>query len=231
MGLSKLVPEMAHRSPSTRGRGVAPPSTILDSRLVGTPAYMDPEYLATGRFGPMSDVFSLGVVMLQLLTGRPAAGLAEAAHTAWNDPHADSAALKSWIDARAGAWPAPEASPFAHLAARCAAPRREQRPDLREEVLPALLALAERAALYPKATSTTSALRSSSMNRHGVEPLSICICPITQVREGPGPVHFLLLACVLWLLQAAWICGPGGFKQVVVVVVVVVAGGGKAASP
>lgn len=35
-------------------------STVMDSRLVGTPCYMDPEYLRTGRFGPKSDVYSLG---------------------------------------------------------------------------------------------------------------------------------------------------------------------------
>lgn len=35
-------------------------STVLDSRLVGTPSYTDPEYLRTGRFGPKSDVYSLG---------------------------------------------------------------------------------------------------------------------------------------------------------------------------
>jgi serine/threonine protein kinase len=32
----------------------------MDSRLVGTPCYMDPEYLRTGRFGPKSDVYSMG---------------------------------------------------------------------------------------------------------------------------------------------------------------------------
>jgi serine/threonine protein kinase len=40
--------------------GGAPVSTVMDSRLVGTPCYMDPEYLRTGRFGPKSDVYSLG---------------------------------------------------------------------------------------------------------------------------------------------------------------------------
>jgi serine/threonine protein kinase len=37
-----------------------PVSTVMDSRLVGTPCYMDPEYLRTGRFGPKSDVYSMG---------------------------------------------------------------------------------------------------------------------------------------------------------------------------
>lgn len=62
VGLSRLMPGVsrgftAGGSPLAGG---APMSTVMDSRLVGTPCYMDPEYLRTGRFGPKSDVYSLG---------------------------------------------------------------------------------------------------------------------------------------------------------------------------
>lgn len=53
VGLSRLAPSLA---PGAGGGA----STVLDTRLVGTPAFMDPEYLRTGRFGPKSDIFSLG---------------------------------------------------------------------------------------------------------------------------------------------------------------------------
>jgi serine/threonine protein kinase len=69
--------------PSTR---LSPPPPPLLSHThstlplqVGTLAYMDPEYLRSGCFGPKSDVYSLGMVILQLLTGAGATGGCRAA--------------------------------------------------------------------------------------------------------------------------------------------------------
>merc|ERR1712232_971880 len=39
---------------------------------LGTPGYIDPGYANTGVVSPASDVFSLGVIMLELFTGLPA---------------------------------------------------------------------------------------------------------------------------------------------------------------
>lgn len=41
-------------------------------RIAGTIGYVDPEYYHTGRLNPASDVFSLGAVMLEVLTGKKA---------------------------------------------------------------------------------------------------------------------------------------------------------------
>ncbi len=42
--------------------------------LMGTPAYMAPEYIANEEFGPKSDLFSFGMMWYELLTGKHAVG-------------------------------------------------------------------------------------------------------------------------------------------------------------
>ena len=46
--------------------------TMTRGFAVGTPGYLDPEYSTTYTVTVASDVFSLGVVLLELLTGAPA---------------------------------------------------------------------------------------------------------------------------------------------------------------
>mmetsp|Transcript_81415 Transcript_81415/g.220576 ORF Transcript_81415/g.220576 Transcript_81415/m.220576 type:complete len:491 (-) Transcript_81415:102-1574(-) len=45
----------------------------LPQEVVGVPPYIDPMYLSSGKCWPASDVFSLGVVALEVLLARPAA--------------------------------------------------------------------------------------------------------------------------------------------------------------
>lgn len=42
-----------------------------DSRLIGTPRYLAPEYIQRGEVGPQIDVFALGLVLDEMLTGMP----------------------------------------------------------------------------------------------------------------------------------------------------------------
>jgi hypothetical protein len=60
-GLARISPEASAEA------GVA-----ASTRIFGTPGYVDPEYAQTGRVSLASDIFSLGVVTLELLSsGKP----------------------------------------------------------------------------------------------------------------------------------------------------------------
>jgi len=60
-----------------------------DMTLVGTPAYMAPEYVKTGTSTAGNDLFSCGLLLAEMLTGRRvivAANAIEAIHALLNDP-------------------------------------------------------------------------------------------------------------------------------------------------
>ncbi|XP_057977166.1 putative leucine-rich repeat receptor-like protein kinase At2g19210 [Malania oleifera] len=46
----------------------------VSTRVIGTPGYLDPEYYVSNRLNEKSDVFSFGVVLLEIITGRTALG-------------------------------------------------------------------------------------------------------------------------------------------------------------
>lgn len=162
VGLSTLLPV-----PGTGGGGQDVPSTMVkDTAPVGTFCYIDPEYQRTGVLSMKSDVYALGIVLLQLLTARPPVGLAHAVETALEEGR-----FADVLDAAAGQWPLDEAQELAVLALRCSEMRRKDRPDLNGRVLPALERLKDVAA---KA-------REGAFQGHAAAPPSHFICPILQV--------------------------------------------------
>jgi serine/threonine protein kinase len=42
-----------------------------DQQLIGTPRYLAPEYIQHGKVGPQADVFALGLILDEMLTGMP----------------------------------------------------------------------------------------------------------------------------------------------------------------
>lgn len=141
-------------------------STVYkDTGPAGTFCYIDPEYQRTGLVSPKSDVYALGMVILQLLTAKPAIGITDAVETAIEDDE-----LAMVLDPEAGEWPIDEAKELAVLGLSCTEIRRKDRPDLKNTVLPVLERL--------KAV-TGEAQRIASMT--STTPPNHFICPILKV--------------------------------------------------
>lgn len=109
-------------------------STTLNIRIVptgptGTFAYMDPEFLATGELTSKSDVYSFGIMLLRLLTGRPACGITKEVLCALDEGN-----LNDMLDPTAGDWPFVQAKQLAHLAVSCCETNSMRRPDLVSDV-------------------------------------------------------------------------------------------------
>ncbi|XP_027906612.1 U-box domain-containing protein 52-like [Vigna unguiculata] len=123
VGLARLLPAAVAEN-ETQCRMTA---------AAGTFCYIDPEYQQTGMLGVKSDVYSLGIIILQLLTGRPAMGLAhQVQQSIKNETFAQI------LDPSVPAWPLPQALSLANLALQCAQLSRKDRPDLATFLLPQL---------------------------------------------------------------------------------------------
>ena len=96
----------------------------IDTFCVGTLDYMDPEYLATGRFHPSCDIYALGVTMMQLITALPAEGLPAVVEAA-----VSTGKSSDLCDPRAGRWPPLAADALFQLSLLCTRDRA-LRPSL-----------------------------------------------------------------------------------------------------
>lgn len=119
------------------------PSSVADSvtqyhmtAAAGTFCYIDPEYQQTGMLGVKSDLYSLGVMLLQMITARPPMGLSHKVEKA-----IENGTFSELLDPTVTGWPVEEALSFAKLALQCCELRKRDRPDLASVVFPELIRL------------------------------------------------------------------------------------------
>ncbi|WJX41578.1 hypothetical protein P8452_28909 [Trifolium repens] len=99
----------------------------------GTFCYIDPEYQQTGILTTKSDVYSLGVMLLQIITAKPPMGLTHHVKRAVENDQ-----IEEILDPAVTDWPLEAALSFAKLALSCAELSKKDRPSLATVVLPEL---------------------------------------------------------------------------------------------
>ncbi|KAL7199073.1 hypothetical protein ACSBR2_021372 [Camellia fascicularis] len=148
-GLAKQAPE---------GR-----ANYLSTRVMGTFGYVAPEYAMTGHLLVKSDVYSYGVVLLELLTGRKPVDMSQPSRqenlVTWARPILrDKDRLEELADPRLGGkYPKEDFVRVCTIAAACVAPEASQRPTMGEVVQS--LKMVQRITEYQDSMLTSSNVR------------------------------------------------------------------------
>ncbi|KAM7258705.1 hypothetical protein ACFE04_014446 [Oxalis oulophora] len=122
VGLARLVPAVADNVTQYHMTSAA-----------GTFCYIDPEYQQTGMLTTRSDIYSLGIMLLQIITAKPPMGLAHHVKRS-----IEKGNFETMLDPAVPDWPVEEALSFAKLSLKCAELSKKDRPDLGKVILPEL---------------------------------------------------------------------------------------------
>ncbi|KAJ7966403.1 Protein kinase domain [Quillaja saponaria] len=154
VGLARLVPPSVADSVTQYHMTAA----------AGTFCYIDPEYQQTGMLTTKSDVYSLGIMLLQIITAKSPMGLSHQMKKA-----IESDRFSDFLDPMVTDWPVEETLSFAKLALKCAELRKKDRPDLGIVILPELNRLRD----LGRTTDVHNSLRYGTGNQshsHGGRP-------------------------------------------------------------
>lgn len=175
VGLARLIPPSVADS-VTQYRMTA---------TAGTFCYIDPEYQQTGLLGIKSDIYALGIMLLQIITAKPPMGLTHLVERA-----IDRGTFAEVLDGAVADWPVEEALRYAKLALKCAELRRKDRPDLGSAVLPELNRLRElaeqsMASIPPYSIGATSPAPTGSASAPSSSPQvnrELCLHYISKLK-------------------------------------------------
>ncbi|EEF41037.1 kinase, putative [Ricinus communis] len=141
VGLARLVPPSAANNVSQYRMTAA----------AGTFYYIDPEYQQTGLLGVKSDLYSFGVVLLQLLTAKPPMGL-----SCQVEDSIQNGTFSDVLDPALTDWPVEDCLSLAKIGVKCCELRKKDRPNLANVILPELERLTDLAmaneAIEPETT-------------------------------------------------------------------------------
>ncbi|KAI9107954.1 hypothetical protein K1719_020827 [Acacia pycnantha] len=119
-GLSRLAPDMDDKGNMPR---------YVSTVVRGTPGYLDPEYFVTRILTDKSDVYSLGIVFLELLTGMHPISHGKHIVREVNEAR-QCGTISSIIDSNMGLYPSDCVDKFLNLSLSCCHDNPEERPGM-----------------------------------------------------------------------------------------------------
>ncbi|KAF8091745.1 hypothetical protein N665_0436s0008 [Sinapis alba] len=135
--------------------------------------HVDPHYFVCGEMTLESDIYSFGMILLQLLTRRPLSGVLRDVKCAVENDN-----ISAVLDSSAGDWPVARGKKLANIAIRCCKKNPLNRPDL-----PIVLRVIDRMKAPEVPLSETVSYSNQKVPR---KPPSHYLCPIFQeVMKDP----------------------------------------------